>query len=92
MQVREAAAGYAEKKKLRAVKVYSSRVFEVCSEDASIDDIDTSYWQLRVEPVPQDDMHIAEQCKQDGMLSAIRVLCVTTLHASFREISAFNIA
>jgi hypothetical protein len=89
LQVRETVAGYAEKKQLRAVKVYSSRVFEVCSEDACIDDIDTSYWQLRVEPIPKDDLKIAEQCRQDGMILSNACRCLTALHASFRDFASF---
>lgn len=69
MQVmQQAAPGYAETKQLRALKVYSARVFEICSESASIDDIDTSYWQLRVEPVPPDDLATAEACAKEGVL------------------------
>lgn len=69
MQVmQQAASGYAETKRLRALKVYSSRVFEVCSESASIDDIDTSYWQLRVEPVAPDDLATADMCTREGVM------------------------
>ena len=64
--MQQVAGGNAEAKKLRALKVYSARVFEICGEDSSIDDIDTSYWQLRVEPVPADDLAVMERCAQEG--------------------------
>lgn len=53
---------YTETKRVRAVKIYSERIFEVCTGDAPIADIDTTYWQLRIEPVPADDVEAEQRC------------------------------
>lgn len=57
---------YTETKRVRAVKIYSERIFEVCAGDAPIADIDTTYWQLRVEPVPADDVEAEQRCAAVG--------------------------
>jgi hypothetical protein len=47
--------------------VYQSRIFELCHPYATIEDIDTVYWQLRVEPVPEDDQAVLAACKAQGV-------------------------
>lgn len=68
MQVlQQSAAGYAESGRVRALKIYQERIFDVCAEDAPIADIDTAYWQLRVEPVPPDDVEAEARCAAAGV-------------------------
>lgn len=87
--MQQAPAGYSEAKKLRALKVYSARVFEICSESGSIADLDTSYWQLRVEPVPADDLAIMERCAQEGACARLQgcVECISCCEACLAGIS-----
>ena len=65
--MQQSVPNYTETKRVRAVKVYNARIFDVCDENAPIADIDTNYWQLRVEPVPADDAEAEARCTAAGV-------------------------
>lgn len=46
---------------LRIVKVYHSRVWELCEPGAKVARYDSNHWELRCEPVPDDDAAVVSR-------------------------------
>jgi hypothetical protein len=64
--VEAAPSGYAPPVRLRVVKVYSSRIYGALADDDPLEDVDSSYWDLRVEPIPEDDLQTEAACRASG--------------------------
>jgi hypothetical protein len=77
LQAAEAApAGFA-KARLRCVKTYSSKIYDLIGADTPLKSVSTplDYWGLRVEPTPEDDAAAEAECEAAG--DAARPLCLT---------------
>ena len=61
MQVAKAAPAAWAERRLRAVKIYNCRVYSALPETASVADVDTGYWDLRVEPIADDDLAVLQR-------------------------------
>lgn len=59
----EAAPAGLAKVRLRALKLFKCQIYEALPESAPIKDLNSSYWNIRVEPIPKDDLEVEARCQ-----------------------------
>lgn len=49
-----------EGKTFRLLEVYNGRIYKVCDDSCGVDHLNSGYWQLRAEVVPEDEVALAQ--------------------------------
>ena len=61
---------------LRLLKLLNGHVYDVLAPEASLSEIRTAYWELRAEPLPDDDAAAAAEAGDDARRITVTHFCV----------------